>query len=454
MLSNPSQFAQTESLAGAGEGTASAAADRPGDAAGRKNLLQLIHLRWIAVIGQIITIAVVRLGLGVHLPLPEMTVVVTLLIVFNLVSALRERQPAEVSNRELLLAVLMDVAGLTALLYLSGGTSNPFVFLYLLQVIIGAILLEKWATWTIVAISLLCFAGLAAGARPLGVPLDLEHGLASLYIQGVLVCFALNASLLVIFISRISTNLRMRDLRLADLRQRATEEEHIVRMGLLASGAAHELGTPLATVSVILSDWRRMPEFIGRPDLLQEIGEMQAQLQRCKTTVSGILLSAGEARGESSVKTTVQTFLDELVGEWRSTRGVSVLAYDNAFGEDLPVVSDSALKQMICNVLDNALEASPSGLRLDVRREHDTLVLIISDQGPGFQEAVLLNFAKPYQSTKGRPGGGLGLFLVVNVARNLGGSVVATNRPEGGASVRLVLPLSSIRLEPAVSDGH
>ena len=136
----------------------------------------------------------------------------------------------------------------------------------------------------------------------------------------MLICFALNAALLVTFITRISRNLRERDAHLAGLRQRAAEEEHIVRMGLLASGAAHELGTPLATLAVILGDWCRMPFFTSDQELYQEVTEMQVQIQRCKVIVSGILLSAGEARSESSVRTTVCTFMNELAAEWRYMR--------------------------------------------------------------------------------------------------------------------------------------
>jgi two-component system sensor histidine kinase RegB len=236
------------------------------------------------------------------------------------------------------------------------------------------------------------------------------------------------------------------------LRERAAEEEHIVRMGLLASGAAHELGTPLSTLSVILGDWRRMSQFNSSPEILQEIDEMQAQVTRCKSIVSGILLSAGEARGESPVETTVRTFLDELIAEWRATRPVNQFRYENRFGADVTIVSDSALKQMICNVLDNALEASPKWIGLEVTHDHDLLTLVITDEGPGFAPDMLAQLGKPYQSTKGRPGAGLGLFLVANVARTLGGSVVAQNRPDGGAMVTLTLPLAALRLED--TDGN
>jgi two-component system, sensor histidine kinase RegB len=423
------------------------------DSTGLENMRQLIQLRWIAVVGQIATIAVVNFGFDIRLPLRQMSVVLICLVAFNIGSLLRWRAHHEVTNGEVFLALLVDVTTLTAQLYLSGGATNPFAFLYLLQVILGAVLLRAWSVWTMVAITGACFIGLTLFYKPLALPGDYYGMLFGPYIEGTLICFALNAALLVIFITRINRNLRARDARLADLRERAAEEEHIVRMGLLASGAAHELGTPLSTVSVILGDWRRMPSIAADAQLLEEIDEMQAQVKRCKTIVSGILLSAGEARGDSPVATTIRTFLDDLVKEWRETRPVTQFTYENRFGDDLSIVSDSAIKQMIHNVLDNALEASPRWVGLDVERAGDTLRLTISDSGPGFPAEMLAQLGKPYQSSKGRPGAGLGLFLVSNVARTLHGTVSAHNRPEGGAIVTLTLPLESITLDASTIDG-
>jgi two-component system sensor histidine kinase RegB len=227
------------------------------------------------------------------------------------------------------------------------------------------------------------------------------------------------------------------------MRRHAVEEEHIVRMGLLASGAAHELGSPLATLSVILGDWKRMKPFAA-DDIQQDIKEMQTQLERCKNILSGILLSAGEARGISSSRTTINTFLNDLAYDWCNSRNIDTFAYENKISGDIPVVFDSALKQMICNVLDNALEASPQWVGMEVRRDGDTLFLTVTDRGPGFVPAMLPQIGKPYQSTKGRPGSGLGLFFVVNVARKLDGAVTAKNRESGGAEVQLSLPLESI----------
>lgn len=423
-----------------------------GRTAGYKNMLQLIHLRWIAVIGQITTIAVVSAAMGIRLPLPQMLLVLACLVAFNLVSQWWWNEGGAVTNRHLFFALLVDVASLTAQLYFSGGTTNPFASLYLLQVIISAVLLEAWSTWTIVAITTACLLGLAELAKPLRQLLGPQQDFAELYVMGMVTCFVINAALLVVFITRISSNLRAGDAELARMRQRAAEEDHIVRMGLLATGAAHELGTPLATLSVILGDWRRMPALHDNSELQEEIVEMQAQLQRCKSIVSGILLSAGETRGESSVRTTLRTFLNDLVQEWRASRPMMALAFDNRMPHDIPVAFDSTLKQTIVNLLDNAFEASPQWLGLEARLDEGVLQLMVADKGPGFAPAMLADFGKPFQSSKGRPGSGLGLFLAMNVVRTLGGTISAHNREDGGAIVSLRIPLSAIALDQKADD--
>lgn len=416
------------------------------DQVGLKNFKQLIQLRWLAVVGQVITIGVVRQSLGIEIPIDPMFMVLVTLAMFNLVCMVRCLVRRDVSSIEMLLVLLVDVAALTAQLYLSGGIRNPFVFLYLLQVILGAVLLPARAAWVMVAVSSLCVAGLAYIARPLALPFDHHRGLASPYVLGLVICFVLNAALLVLFIIRIMGNLRQRDARLAALRQRAAEEELIVRMGLLASGAAHNLGTPLSTLDVILGDWQHLPQLSADPELAHDVAEMQSQVRHCKAIVSSILLSAGEARSESSRATTVCGFLDEVVQDWRNRRPDHRLQYENRFGQDMPIVSASALKQMMANVLDNAFEASPNAIEFVALRQSDDLVLLVRDQGPGFAPELLPYLGEPYRSTKGRAGRGLGLFLVVNVARALGGEVRAHNRSTGGAEVRITLPLGSLAL--------
>ncbi|RUW86863.1 HAMP domain-containing histidine kinase, partial [Mesorhizobium sp. M8A.F.Ca.ET.059.01.1.1] len=337
---------------------------------------------------------------------------VLFLLGLNIFSLLVLRGTRPISNTQLFVALIFDMAALTTQLYLSGGASNPFVSLYLLQITLGAALLTPRFTWILVAAASACFVFLIFLFQPIAIPHHGGSDLLSLHIRGMFICFVLAAGLIVIFMTRINRNLRERDAYLADLRQRSAEEDHIVRMGLLASGAAHELGTPLATISVILSDWRQMRTITRNRELAADMAEMQAQIERCKRIVSGILMSSGQARGEGTIRTTIRGFLDDLVEEWRISRQPFKLEYKNDFDPDEQIVSDTALKQVIFNLFDNAQEASQDWVGVTAERQGDKLVISVRDRGPGFDEGILAALGQPYMSSKGRPGGGLGLFLV------------------------------------------
>ncbi|MCC2603327.1 ATP-binding protein [Sphingopyxis yananensis] len=412
--------------------------------AGRRNMRLLIQLRWLAVGGQLVTIAVVTGAMGVGLVLMPLFIAIALLITVNLASRVLLRRDRVVTNFELTGALLFDVGALTWQLQYSGGLANPFAMLFLMQVVLGAMLLTPRSAWMIFASTLAALALLTLNPVPLQLPPRYVHDPLSLYLLGSLICFVVIASLLITLVMQISKNLRDRDEALAGERQRASEEDHIVRLGLLASGAAHELGTPLSTLSVLIRDWKDLPIIEGDSELQQDLADMDIAVKRCKTIVSSILMSAGEARGEATQLTTMRAFLAEVVDVSRAGRLTGTLEFDDQFGDDVPIVSDLALRQVIGNVMDNAAEVSPDWIRLTAYREGAIAVIEIADKGPGFSERIMKNFGKPYHSTKGRDGGGLGLFLLVNVLRKLGGEASVSNRPEGGALVRIFLPIKAL----------
>lgn len=429
--------------------------------AGRANLRQLIELRWLAVGGQFATVLVVHLALGIQLPWAEMLSLLGVLVGFNLFSVWRNRLPRPVSQWELCIALLVDVGVLTGQLYLAGGSDNPFIYLYLLQVAVASVLLRPAFLWVVVLSAVTGFLILTQWHRPLLLDPTTPTLLSPNYLGGLLLCFLLNVGLVSVFIVRINRNLRQRDAELAELKQRAAEEVHIVRMGLLASGAAHELGTPLATLSVILGDWAHMAPFAAEPELREEIEEMQRQIARCKAIVTGILMSAGEMRGEAPRLTTLQAFITGLADGWRATHPqVSLQLRAEPALPALEIISDSALQQVVGNLLDNAAEAAP-GLPITLVAacpDGDTLRLTVLDEGPGFSAEGLARVGEPYQTSKGQPGRGMGLFLSVNVARTLGGRLEARNRCDdgepAGAAVTLTLPLASLLPRQSAAHGR
>jgi two-component system sensor histidine kinase RegB len=431
----------------AGAAQRSSAESRVIGQTGHGNMLQLIQLRWFAVVGQILSIIVAVWIIGIQLPLPGMLTVLVCLVAFNLSCQLRWHEEREVSERTLLFSLLVDVSSLTAQLYFSGGISNPFVFLYLLQVILAVLLCRTRSAWTVASITALCIVGLAIRYEPLQLPNEWIDHFTQLYAAGLIIAFALDAFLLVFFMTRIARNQRAGDEQVALLREEASEREQVMRIGLLASGAAHELGTPLATMSVILGDWRHDPLITENEDLAQELDELQVQLQRCKQIVTGILLSAGEARGEQSRSVSLRSFTQDVLRQWGERRSPGHLKTLIPEFADLRVAADDVLRQMLFNVLDNAFDASPGYVEFELALVEADIAFTIRDTGPGFAEDILRNAGRPYNSTKGRNGGGLGLFLVYNVARSLGGAVTISNRATGGAQVVIQIPMRSLAVE-------
>lgn len=410
-----------------------------GEDAGAENMRQLIQLRWIAVAGQVLAILVAHFLLNVRLPLAEMLALAALLAAANLLFAFGlGRVP--MSGAAFLAALLVDMAALTAQLYLSGGATNPFVSLFLLQVALGAILLPPKLVAPLVAAGCVAFAFLSVRHLPLLLPDRLAGAEADLMLIGEDVSFIMVAGLLVLFITRISRNLRARNAYVAELAQRAAEEDGIVRIGLFASGAAHELSTPLSTLSVLVADWQRDPQLASAAGMREELAEAQAEIARCKTIVSNILHSAGEARGEAMGPSEVEHFLADLADTWRDAHPAAPLVYRTQGLAGARFAAEPALRQALWSLLENAAEASPEGVSLVADRSGSEVAIRVRDTGPGFGEDQLASVGKLYQSTKG-PGHGLGLFLAVSVARRLGGRLAAANRSPRGAEVCMVLPL-------------
>ena len=410
------------------------------------NMGLLVQLRWIAVLGQLVTIWVAWRVLGVRLPMAELVAVPALLALMNIGTWAYGRQRAGYSYLELLGALMLDVEALSWQLYFTGGATNPFIFLFLVQIMLGAILLPARWSWIVALVACCDVAFLTFDYRPLDLPPAYAGEHFRLYLLGSLACFVLIAALLVYFVVRMDRNQRASSAALAALRQQAAEENHIVRLGLLASGAAHELGTPMASMSVILGDWAREKTIADDPDLSADVADMQAELKRCKSILSGILMAAGEVRGENPTVTTLRGFLGEIVEDWRARSPVTI-TLDDQLGKDVPIIADPALRQVIGNVVDNALEVSPEGITIATLCEGDIWQIAVRDFGPGFAPDMIDQVGRPYRSTKGRDGGGLGLFLVVNVLRQLGGRIEVSNVEEdgdGGALVILSIPLSAL----------
>ncbi|HEX6829412.1 MAG TPA: histidine kinase dimerization/phospho-acceptor domain-containing protein [Burkholderiales bacterium] len=294
------------------------AARGPAPAPTAENLHRLVLLRYLLV-GVIAAALALASFVEMEWQTRPTVIALGLLVTANLATHWRLRRVWPVTNAEFLAHLLLDVAVLTALLYWSGGPVNPLVSLYLIPVVVAAAVLPAAHTWFMAALSLGCYTGLVLTRDPYPVH---RHGdevsFIDFHLTGMWLTFAVSAGLVALFVGGMARTLRQRDRRLAAAREESLRNERIVALGTMAAGAAHELGTPLGTMALLVDELE--PGVTGNPQASQDLSEMRRQIGICKRIITDLLASAGQTRGEGGSPQAVDRYLREVVSKWEMMR--------------------------------------------------------------------------------------------------------------------------------------
>lgn len=411
------------------------------------NLRRLLVLRNIVLAGQLLAIGAAVYRLDMALPLLPVGIIISAYASLSILTGLRLRWPRPVTDAELYVQLLLDVAALTGLLYFLGGSTNPFVSFFLLPLMISAAALPATYTWVMAAVTIACYSVLMFFYMPLPHTSD---NVFALHVLGMWCGFVLTAGLIAYFVVNIGVTLRARDHALAAAREDALRNERILALGTLAAGAAHELGTPLSTMAVLLKELERdvsgSPHVSGVPGVVNKLHILREQIQRCKATLSTLSASAGQAACEAGRGLPLDRYLDEIVNQWRRTRTAVDIQPRWTGIQPAPIIlAEQTLSQAIMIILNNAADACPRNIEVDGHWTHEQLFLEVRDQGAGFTaEAVSAAGNKLFTTKEPGQGLGLGLFLAHAAIRRFGGKVQLFNRDSGGTCTRLLLPLSQI----------
>lgn len=410
----------------------------------RRNAARLILLRNVEIAAIAAGIAIASGYFGLALPLQPLLVILALIVALNLVAWLRYRRGTPIDDGEIFSHMLLDVAGLTGVFYFTGGASNPFVWFYLLPLMIAATILPRIHTWIMAAVTVICYTSLFLIDAPVESGHEHHGGHASgfeMHVFGMWLGFVMSAGFVAVIIVGMAHTLRQRDRRLAEAREQALQNERLVALGTLAAGAAHELGTPLGTMAILASELEQEYNDAEHADLHGKLGILRSQVDRCKAALSVISAEAGADRAEAGHRLPVRDFLAELISEWRSQRPDASLDYHTA--EQVPdamILAERTLSQALVNILNNAADASPDDVRLESGWSATELSLEIADRGAGIDTAIQGQLGKTPVSTK-NGGLGVGLYLAHATLQRLGGSVTVRNREGGGTLTHITLPL-------------
>ena len=425
-----------------------------------RNLRRVVVLRAIEVGVQVAVIATAVYALDMALPTRHLLGLTLGLALVNLLTWWRLHLPWPVTDVELAGHLLVDIGVLTALLYFSGGSTNPFITLYLLPLSIAAAILPLRYTWAVTGTALACYATLMFVYAPLPkqtISVTLldkllqvamhdtygSHRTQSgfgLHLLGMWLNFVLSAVLIAWFVARMAQSLRERDMQLAQAREETLRNEQVLALGTLAAGTAHELGTPLATMAVIATELER--DHAHNPALTEDLRLLRTQTQRCKE-----ILTRLTSRSDAATSVNCEHYLQTLIEQWQLAHPQNVMRAHFAGAQPAPrIVVEQTLDQSIFNLLNNAADVSPDGIELNVHWDDTQLILEIRDHGPGIGTEVATRVGDAFFTTKA-PGGGLGigLFLANATIERLGGTVSLFNHDGGGACARVTLPIQSLR---------
>jgi two-component system sensor histidine kinase RegB len=404
----------------------------PVDHRARISLDWLVRLRWGAVIGQAATIGAAEVMFG-HLPLARLFAYVGMLAATNLVLAVVKARTS--SPRLLCGAVLtLDTLLLSGLLHTVGGAYNPFSILYLVHITLAAVVLGRRWTWFLAALSVACYGLLFAANPPAAAHAATDM---RIHLQGMWVAFVVAAGLTAYFVVQLSSAIERRDAELAEMRASVARHERLASVTTMAAGAAHELGTPLATIAVVSQELERTVSTLPASEqsrLAEDVRLIRTELARCRAILNRLSAEAGQPRGEAPVELRVDDVVaDVLEGVPAAQRArIRVSTEHNGGALRLP---RAALLQVTQNLVQNALEAGEGGVDFRFAATAAGVQIVVSDRGAGMTRDVLKRVGEPFFSTK-PPGTGLGLgvFIARTLSEQMGGRFRLESEPGRGTT--------------------
>ena len=400
----------------------------------RQNLWRLTFIRTLVLAAQAGSV-----GLAYWLqllPLPWVQLAMTLgcSILLCAFTAVRLRTSWPVTELEYALQLACDLVIHSALLYFSGGSTNPFVSYYLVPLTIAAVTLPWRYSVILSGIALALYTVMLTRFYPLEtLPVAREN----LQIYGMWLSFALAAAVITFFAARMAEELRRQEELRAIRREEGLRDQQLLAVATQAAGAAHELGTPLATMSVLLKE---MQQDHPNPLLQEDLQVLQDQVKLCKETLQQLVRAAEANRRLAVEMQDVTVWLDEALNRWHLMRPEASYRFHCLGQGTVPRMAPPPdLTQALLNLLNNAADACPENLKVTLDWDTENLTISIRDHGAGVPLAIAEQIGKPFFTTKGK-GFGLGLFLSKASVTRAGGSVKLYSHEEGGTLTELRLP--------------
>ena len=414
-------------------------ASEPATGSGRISLRTLVPIRWVAIAGQALALLTVHYGIGFHLPLVPALAVVAGSALLNVILIVHRQVARQLGERYAALCLGYDILQLAILLYLTGGLQNPFSILIVAPVTVGATILSRRP---VIALSVFAVAAISALAL-WHLPLPWRSGPGPLVFPPEIVIGTWTALVLAtVFIALYTWSVaqdarRLRDA-VAATQLALAREQRVSAVGALAAAAAHELGSPLATIAVVAKELvRDLPDDSPHAE---DAALLLSQSERCRRILAELSHRPEEDGGSPYTRLPISALVEAAAAQHQE-RGVRLIfATAGAPAEDEPQVRRSPeILHGLNNLIQNAVQFARREVTVTTFWDAKTVTVEISDDGPGFLLHLLGRLGEPYLSTRAGAADhmGLGIFIAQSLLERSGAGLSFENLDEGGAHVAI-----------------
>lgn len=415
-------------------------------ATSRVRVRTLIVLRWLAVIGQTIAVLFVRFGLDVDFPLAWALAAIAVSVALNLALTVLRRSQELALEWEAAAQLAYDVVQLAALLALTGGLQNPFVFLFVAPVAVSATILRPAVTAMLAALTFACVGAISVLRLPLPWPDGAApFNLPALYQLGIAAAVLVGLAFTSVYAWRVAAEEERLNIALAAVQSVLAREQTLSALGGLAAAAAHELGTPLATIHLVAKEMARdiKPDDPRAEDLQLLI----TQSERCRAILSQ--LSGMRDQGDlMHARAPIRSLLQEIAAPHEGLGAEIVISTEGDGPLDVKRMPE--IVHALGGIVENAVGFARARVDIEARWTADLVEVTVRDDGPGFAPAILNRLGEPYLTERDHEGvaGGLGLgfFISKTLLERTGARLDVRNRrpPNQGAVVKTVWQRTSI----------
>jgi len=427
-------------------------ASRPGEPpreVGRVSLRTLVFVRWIVIIGQLVTVLTVAFGFRFPMQLTAVLTVVALAVIVNLLGMIMRRGRA-LSDRTVAFYLAFDILQLSALLFLTGGLTNPFAVLVLGPIAVAAAVLGRDYSFALTFLSIICLAALFAS------PFDLPWNgggsprLPDLYQLGIWIALTLACGFISTYNWSVSGEARRISEALAETQLTLAREQQLTALGTLAAAAAHELGTPLSTITVVAKELGRdLPP--GSP-FAEDVALIQSQCERCRAILAELARKPEDAEESPFNRLPLDQLIEAAAAPHRMPGIRLDIRNSAAPGVEMPILRRTPeIMHGLGNILQNAMQFATTAVRVETRTDAQWIAMTVSDDGPGFSSGLLGRLGEPYLSLRDQEHEhlGLGIFIAQTLLERTGAEVTFVNGLDGaleGAAVTIIWPRSALAL--------